>query len=271
MNIVRKVHKINSIAPKLPEGNYLAGRIGFWAIVTEQNSTNNTVTVVSDTGFELPNIPVMSREWVTLDKNKKYVPSQRNLPPKNSWVFVLTPTFTATGAFVLCSGFTRGDKEMRELWAQDESELEDKNNSRELKTQGGWDITEEYANGNFSAVSNDEKISITINTTEDSEKSQNKEIAIKAWDNKIIINEDGIEITDVNKNSIKMTDSDIKIEADSAKKIKIGNSSDTLKSLFEELVSTLDRFQTAGSPANHTAIPNQFTGFNTKLNKLFEG
>ena len=138
MNIIRNVHKINADSPDINNNNYLKGRIGFWALVTAVNSRNNTVTVVSDTGYELKNIPVVSGEWVTVDENKNYIPSQRNLPPVNSRVFVLTPTYTAVGAFVLCSGFSRGDENIRTLWAANENELEDKNNCREVKTQGGF-------------------------------------------------------------------------------------------------------------------------------------
>ena len=211
MNIVRKIHKINAVTPKLPEGNYLAQRIGFWGLVIEQNSINNTVTVVSDTGYQYENVSVVSGEWVTVDENKNYIPSQRNLPPKNSRVFVLTPTYSAMGAFVLCSGFSKGDENIRTLWAQNNDELEDKNNCRETKTQGGWDITEEYANGNFSATSNDGKISLTANTTKNENKSQNKEVSIKAWNNSIVLTEDGVSFTDASNNQIEITDDGIKI------------------------------------------------------------
>ena len=203
MLVKKNFHKTNATAPHLPEGNYLSKRIGFWALVKDVNSINNTVTVISDTGFIFPNIPVISNEWVTVDDSKDYIPSTRNLPPKNSRVFVLTPTYTATGAFVLCSGFSRGDENIRTLWAADENELEDKNNCRETKTQGGWDITEEYSNGNFKAESNDGNITINVNTTEDSQKSQLKEVSVTAWNNKVVINEDGISVVDKNGNTIK--------------------------------------------------------------------
>ena len=203
MVVRRIIHPVN--APKQPveSSNFLANRIGFWGIVKEQNSLNNTVTVISDTGFELDNIPVFSNEWVTVDDNKNYIPSTRNLPPKNSRVFVLTPTFTATGAFVLCSGFSRGDENIRTLWAASESELEDKNNCRETKTQGGWDITEEYSNGNYSVKSNDEKIQFNVNTTENSQKSQPKEVSVTAWNKNITITEQGISIKDSSTEVIK--------------------------------------------------------------------
>lgn len=224
MIINRQYHRVNAASPNIPNNNYLDGRIGFWGLVTEQNSRNNTVTVVSDTGVEFSNVPVYSREWVTVDENKNYIPSQRNLPPVNSWVFVLTPTFSGAGAFVLCSGFTRGDENIRKLWAQSESEVKDKNNSRETKTQGGWDITEEYANGNYSVKSNDEKITFTANTTQDDNKSQNKEISLKAWDNIITINEDGITVTDLNGNTVSATDGGISAEDTNDNKIEMTSS-----------------------------------------------
>ena len=225
MNVVKQVHKINSIAPKIPETNYMANRIGFWALVIDQNSLNNTVTVVSDTGYELKNIPVKSDEWVTVDNNKNFIPSQRNLPPVNSRVFVLTPTYSATGAFVLCSGFSKGDANIRKLWAQNKNEVTDKNNSRELKTQGGWDIKEEYSNGNFTAESNDGNIHFNVNTTEDNQKSQPKEVSITAWNNKIIINENGLSVTDKNNNKIEATNTGLKIPDKNGNTIEMGATS----------------------------------------------
>ena len=203
MKVIRNIHKVNAEQHPLHGENYLANRIGFWGIVQSQNSLNNTVSVVSDTGFVYENVMVKSDEWVTLDKD--YVPSTRNLPPVKSRVFVLTPTHTAVGAVVICSGFSRGDENIRTLWAQNENELEDKNNSRETITQGGWDISEEYKNGNYSAKSNDGKIQFNVNTTQDDNKSQKKEVSVTAWDNVITINEDGISVTDANNNKIELT------------------------------------------------------------------
>lgn len=224
MIINRQIHRVNAANSNVPSNNFLKGRVGFWGIVIEQNSLNNTVTIVSDTGVQYTNVPVYSREWVTVDDNKNYIPSQRNLPPVNSWVFVLTPTFSGAGAFVLCSGFTRGDENIRKLWAQSDSEVKDKNNSRELKTQGGWDITEEYANGNYSVKSNDEAIIFIANTTQDDNKSQNKEISLKAWDNIITINEDGITVTDLNGNTVSATDGGISAEDTNENKIEMTSS-----------------------------------------------
>lgn len=226
MKVNRNIHKVNAEAPHLPKGNFLDGRIGFWGIVKEVNSLNNTVTVVSDTGYEYPNIQVKSDEWVTLGKD--WIPSTRNLPPVKSRVFVLTPTYTAVGAFVLCSGFSRGDKNIRTLWAANKNELEDKNNCRETKSQGGWDITEEYKNGNFKAVSistDEGKIEITLNTTKDDNKSQPQEVSIKAWGNDIVITKDGISVTDKNKKKIITSSSGISIKDDNTDVINYDSSS----------------------------------------------
>ena len=275
MQIRRNIHKINANAPDINNNSYLKGRIGFWALVIEVNSRNNTVTVVSDTGYELKNIPVVSSEWVTVDENKDYIPSQRNLPPKNSRVFVLTPTYTAVGAFVLCSGFSRGDENIRTLWAKSESELEDKNNCRETKTQGGWDITEEYANGNFKAVSistDDGSIAITLNTTKDENKSQPQEASIKAWNNSVVITKDGISITDKTGNKVLMTSSDIQILANDTNKLKIGNKTDTLKSLLNDLIGKLNdgTVATSGSSTAQAIVAGQFSTILTTLGNLLE-
>lgn len=254
MVIHKKIHKVNVYAPKLPEGNYLAGRIGFWGLVKEQNSKTNTVTVISDTGYEFPNVAVKSDEWVTVDDSKNYIPSQRNLPPVNSRVFVLTPTFSAAGAFILCSGFSRGDENIRTLWAKNESELADKNNSREVKTQGGWDKKEEYANGNFSCTSNDGEIKFIVNPVKDTGKSQAKEVSVSAWGNEIKITKDSIQI----------------MAAEGAK-VKIGNSVDSVKGILNDILQILNSsLATAGSPANHTVVPGQFTDVITKLNNILE-
>ena len=225
MNITKQVHRINAPITPVNENNYLTKRIGFWGTVTAQNSLSNTVTVVSDTGFEYSGIQVFSKEWVTIDDNKDYIPSTRNLPPVKSRVFVLTPTFTAVGAFVLCSGFSRGDENIRTLWAQSESELEEKNNSSETKTQGGWDITENYKNGNSTFFSNDENIKLNVQVVDDEQdSSKKKKIELVAWDNIITINEDGISITDKNDNSVVADDSGIIITDANENTITLNNS-----------------------------------------------
>lgn len=306
MQIRRQVHNINAKQTPLPEGNYLQHRIGFWGLVLEQNSMNNTVTVLSDTGFVYNNVPVMSTEWVTVDDKKDFIPSTRNLPPKNSRVFVLTPTYTAVGAFVLCSGFSRGDENIRTLWAQNENELEEKNGIRETKTQGGWDIQEVYENGNRNYTSHDEKVKLDVALV-DKDQDNKKSVTFEAWNNTIKIDEKGIVITDKNNNTItrdnegikitdtnnnvitmnnkgisikdknsneiKLTETDIQVNANTSNKIKIGNSLASVYSVINTLINQLNSgsIVTAGSPAAHTITGGQFSSSATELAKVLEG
>lgn len=231
-------HKINADSKPLQNVNYLAERIGFWAVVKEVDSRTNSVTVVSDSGYVYPGIPVLRREWVTVDNNKSYITGERNLPPVKSWVFVLTPTKSISGAFVLCSGYTKGDENTRNLWAKNENELEDKNSYREKKTQGGWNVQEEYQNGNFSAVNNDKTIQIIVNTVENNNKSQKKEVSLNAYGNKIVINEDGISLNDKNDNKVTADDNGIIIEDTNGNKIEFLSSGIKITDVNSNTITT---------------------------------
>lgn len=178
----------------MERSNFLDDRIGFWANVESVNSQNNTVDVTADIGILYRNIPVMSREWVNVSDEKDYVTAERDLPPTGARVFVLTPTRTITGAFVLCSGFARGEEDTHTLYATSDDEQEEKNNTREKVTQGGWNETEDYANGNKNFVSADGNIKFAVNTKENSDKEQKKEVSLVAWENEIHITEEGMTI-----------------------------------------------------------------------------
>ena len=187
-----KIRKpLESIISKNPasRSSFLESRIGFWGNVENVNSQNNTVDVVADIGFLYRNIPVMSHEWVNATDSKDYVTAERNLPPVGARVFVLTPTRTITGAFVLCSGYARGEEDTHTLYAKNDSEQEEKNAVREKVTQGGWTVKEDYANGNSSFTSQDGNIAVNINPVENSDKGQTKEVSLAAWDNVISVSE----------------------------------------------------------------------------------
>lgn len=193
--------KINRAVQQAPDRafvqqvNFLDNRIGFWGDVTAVNSQMNAVDVIADIGITFRNIPVMSREWVNASDGKDYVTAERDLPPIGSRVFVLTPTHTITGAFVLCSGYSKGDTDTHTLFAASDDKQEEKNAERERVTQGGWNETEDYNNGNRNFVSADGNISIAVNTAENSDKEQKKEVSLIAWKNEIHVTEEGVEIT----------------------------------------------------------------------------
>ena len=221
---VKNSTSLKADAKGLDRQNFLDKRAGFWADVIAVNSRNNSVDVIADIGIVYRNIPVMSREWVNADSSKNYVTAERYLPPKGARVFVLTPTHTIEGAFVLCSGYTRGETDVHTLYAKNESEKDAKNTEKETVTQGGWKETEDYANGNINLVSNDGNIKIAVNTAANTQKSQQKEVAITAWNNEVHITENGIEI--------KMSNKDVNIKANKvtieATKMTVKNSAMTM-------------------------------------------
>ena len=235
--------------------NFLDGRCGFWADVIAVNSENNSVDVIADIGVTYRNIPVSSQEWVNADENKDYVTAQRYLPPIGARVFVLTPSHTIEGAFVLCSGYVRGETATHTLYAKNSNEVDDKNNTAERITQGGWKVTEDYNNGNKNFVSQDEKIKIAVNTTKNTQKSQNKEVAITAWNTEIHITDQGLEIKlPANaKCDLTAANGDINISAGGSGKVNltadlgqlnIGNTTAKLGEMVSDMLDLLSGLNT---------------------------
>lgn len=267
--------------------NFLDNRIGFWGDVAAVNSQNNTVDVTADIGLTYRNIPVMSREWVNASDAKDYVTAERNLPPVGARVFVLTPTRTVTGGFVLCSGFAKGEEDTHTLYAASDEEQEDKNSVRERVTQGGWNETEDYANGNFAAKSQDGNITFSVNTAENSEKEQKKEVSLVAWSNEIHITEQGISVTipananltvsiegkqeqTVNGDYTLSAGGNLKFVSSKQGTLEVGNSEATLGKMISDLLDYLASLKTVGSPVNHSASPDFINNINT-LKTKWEG
>lgn len=186
--------RVRRDARKLPINSQspLTDRIGFWASVSSVDSTTNRVDVYSDTGVYCTGLPVYSQEWVNADSDKDYVTGSRNLPPIGARVFVLMPTHTIAGAFVLCSGYAMGEAKTKNLLASEDDKQQIKQYStiKESITQGGWNIKEDYNNGNLSMKSVDENVSIEINLEDNKKLEQKKGITIKAFDYEIVIQPD---------------------------------------------------------------------------------
>lgn len=176
-------------------------RIGFWGNVIAVNSVHNTVDVISDIGIKYLEIPVFSREWVV--KKDNYVTGSRNLPPVDSRVFILTPTHSINGAFVLCGGYSKGDTDLQTLFAAD-SDKETKNNINEKVTQSGWVITEEFESGNVLFKSKDEKISLLIEENDDDKQN----ITFNINDLTITLDPDDNKVININGNTIKAESGD---------------------------------------------------------------
>lgn len=197
--------------------------IGFWGEVSGVDSSKNRVRVIAATGMEFVGLPVASLEWVT--KSDNYVSGEIRLPQVGSRVFVLMPTHTIAGAFVLCSGFAAGENSTHTLYS-DREHKEENNKISKKKTQGGWLETENYETGVKTLESHNQKIKIELNPDESDGSA-----VITAFNTIITINEtDGITLdssgSEINvKNTKKLvidsTNQDVHI---STNKFTVGSS-----------------------------------------------
>ena len=207
--IYEKTYHTEAIRSEVENESYLDGRIGFWGRVTSVDAESMTCSVYSDTKFEYKDIPVACKEWVS--ENEEFVSAERNLPPVGAVVFVLTPTKTISGAFILCSGYSRGDENLHTLYSNF-SEKDKKATLREKKTCSGWTISEDYETGRLSLNSHDEQIQIAVSPTDNLERDSSKEISIKAWNTKIQITDKGLFIQTDGDSSIRSSgDMDISV------------------------------------------------------------
>lgn len=86
-------------------GNGPVGVFGMWGKVTESHSEDNTVDVITDRGLAVSRLPVASFSWVGTAGGE--TSGRRDLPPKDSYVFIFMPEGIIETSFVLCSGFPR--------------------------------------------------------------------------------------------------------------------------------------------------------------------
>jgi len=161
-------------------------RFGFWGIVKEVHPEDNTVHVLTDTGFEITGVRVASMEWVVIDK-EKHLTGERHLPPKNAFVFCIMPTGEYSSAFVLCSGFARQEA----YHADFKGKGEDFALTHERVNNSGWVYKSDYRNGSVSIKNdyNEPTVSIEVNQGENGEKADSKVVTIKVFDTTITATE----------------------------------------------------------------------------------
>jgi len=161
-------------------------RFGFWGIVKEVHPEDNTVHVLTDTGFEITGVRVASMEWVVIDK-EKHLTGERHLPPKNAFVFCIMPTGEYSSAFVLCSGFARQEA----YHADFKGKGEDFALTHEKVNNSGWVYKSDYRNGSVSIKNdyNEPTVSIEVNQGENGEKADSKVVTIKVFDTTITATE----------------------------------------------------------------------------------
>lgn len=178
MKLILKDSNLGNVknqSSQIPENK----RYGFWGVVVDVHSKNNTVDVKQGGGLVLKGIPVAcTDEWVCEYKDN-YLAGSRNLPPLNARVFVLMPTGTYEGAFVLCSGLSMYEKEHKnKFMANSDSEEYDKRKTREIVKQGNWKSKYNYNNGSYEIISPDKKTSFKI----DYEDKDNPNISGKIFE-----------------------------------------------------------------------------------------
>lgn len=253
MIIVNRKKKADSVP--LKNDSYRDDCIGFWGNVIGIDTESLSVDVQACTGMKYKGIPCISQEWVVYDKNKNYVPAERDLPPLNSRVFVLMPTHTLSGAFVLCSGFARGEPSVKGLFAKNETEKEEYRTIKEHITQGGWKEKEFAETGNKTLESEDGNISVNIITKDDNQKGIKKEVSIKAWNQTVKINADGVYINTDKK--VKIDGSEVDLNGDSQTLVTYAALNSALSTFLTQLSTSLSSTPILGngSPQVWTAFP----------------
>lgn len=176
--------RITRPSPELPTNNNFNKyqKLGFWATVTEVNSQTYTCTVLTSNKEVIRNIPLSTREWISDDS------AERNLPPKGTFVFILMPDNCISNAFVLCSGYPKGEPALEQLFAASDSEQKEKDQEREVITPGGWNETENYKTGTRTMTSPDGKIEIKATLKDKTAES----LTVTCFDTAITIDKNGV-------------------------------------------------------------------------------
>lgn len=176
--------RITRPSPELPTNNNFNKyqKLGFWATVTEVNSQTYTCTVLTSNREVIRNIPLSTREWISDDS------AERNLPPKGTFVFILMPDNCISNAFILCSGYPKGEPALEQLFAASDSEQKEKDQEREMITPGGWNETENYKTGTRTITSPDGKIEIKAVLKD----KESKSLEVTCFGVSLEIKEDGV-------------------------------------------------------------------------------
>ena len=233
MNLIFNNHSNYEKKREVIPTEYGKNKCGCWAYVTAVHSDSLTVDVENYNGFKFYYVPVASMEWVNKDGGR----GERNLPPVGSRVFILMPTGTVQGGFVLCSGFSFNSvKEKEDFKAINDDDIEKFNNSKKRISNSGWTLEENLENGNIILSNKEQSIALQIINADDSENDTKKQVLLNAFDTSVFIDaENGISITDKNSNSINTTSSGIEIKDKNNNKIVSSSTSVTINEALEVL------------------------------------
>jgi hypothetical protein len=173
------------------------GIFGMWGKVIARHSEDHTVDMLTDRGFEIRRIPVASRDWVTKDD----LPTGgRDLPPEDTYVFMIMPTGQIESAFIIASGFPHNLDALK-----DDFLVKDKESEAFSRKEGGWQKTYDKSKGDL-LIEDKDGFSLSV-------KKSDKAMVLTDWNNnKAIIDQDGIVIEDANSNKATLNSDGVKVE-----------------------------------------------------------
>lgn len=208
--------KENEVSPT----EYGRSRTGFWAYVTAVHSDSLTVDLENFNGFKFHYVPVACREWVSKDGGK----GERNLPPVGSRVFVMMPTGTIQGGFVLCSGFSFNSvNEQADFRAAKDEDIEKFNSSKKILSNSGWTYEENLENGNVSIANGTQEIRIEAANADDSGSGIKKGLKITAFGSSFSVDDDGFIFAEKNGGKIAFDKNGAVVEDKNGNKITMGS------------------------------------------------
>ncbi len=191
-------------------------RTGFWGYVSAVHSDSLSVDVENSNGFKFHYVPVASMEWVSKDGGA----GERNLPPVGSRVFVMMPTGTVQGGFVLCSGFSFNSvNEQADFRATKSEDVEKFNSIKKRILNSGWSYEENLENGNISFINKNQEVKVEIVNDDDSESGEKKGLKITAFGSSFSFDDNGFLFTEKNENKITFDSAGVVIEDKNSNKI----------------------------------------------------
>jgi hypothetical protein len=210
-------------------------RYGFFGMIKEVHPNNNTVDVMMDTGRQINNVRVASFQWVTLNKDKKFLSGQRHLPPVNSFVYCLMPTGEPSSAIVLCSVFPSQQAE----YAEFKEDSEDAAFIEKRIDNGGWAFEHDIRTGTRkirnAPKEGDETISLEVNQ----EEEEKNKTTLKIYENVFEVDQENKKITATIHGNVFTIDEENGTRAEIEKNIAITVKGDATVSVEGNMTSTV--------------------------------
>ncbi len=214
---MRIFYKVRNGQNNIDKDNSLFGNRKMSYGIVVKRYANNKVDIVLDNGMSLTQVSLLNDYSVADDKHFN---GSRKLPPLNARVLVAFPD-NDIPVVMGSSTITRDENNEKLLFIETEEIEEETDKDTELDIErtilsAGWIKEYSQKSGNFSIKGNqdddDEKFEINV-TKKDDDDEKSKSITLKLWnDHEIIINKNGLQIIDSNKNKVTTTDKGTEIE-----------------------------------------------------------